>query len=65
MSCGAVPRVAVLVTGDELREPGEPLGPGQIRDSNTFAIAAQAIRAGASVVRRSVVLEPFLEIVQH
>jgi len=55
VSCGAVPRVAVLVTGDELREPGQPLGPGQIRDSNTFALAAQAIRAGASVVRRGVV----------
>lgn len=28
------PRVGVLSTGDELRGPGEPLGEGQIRDSN-------------------------------
>jgi molybdopterin molybdotransferase len=53
--CGAVPRVAVLVTGDELVEPGKPLGPGQIRDSNAYALAAQAVRAGARVVNRRVV----------
>ena len=44
---GAVPRVAVLVTGDELVAPGAPLAPGQIRNSNGYAIAAQASRAGA------------------
>jgi molybdopterin biosynthesis enzyme len=32
------PRVSVLSTGDELVEPGEPVGPGQIRDSNRFSI---------------------------
>src|SRR3954469_12491338 len=53
--CGAVPRVAVLVTGDELVEPGEPLGPGQIRDSNAYALAAQATRAGARVIGKRVV----------
>src|SRR4051794_5146112 len=53
--CGAVPRVAVLVTGDELVEPGEPLGSGQIRDSNAYALAAQATRAGARVTNRAIV----------
>src|SRR3954470_13820649 len=53
--CGRVPRVAVLVTGDELVEPGEPLGPGQIRDSNAYALSAQAVRAGARVTSRTIV----------
>jgi molybdopterin molybdotransferase len=53
--CARVPRVAVLVTGDELVEPGTPLGPGQIRDSNAYALSAQAARAGARVTSRRIV----------
>ena len=40
------PRVAVLSTGDELVEPGEPLGPGQIRDSNRATLLAAIAAAG-------------------
>ncbi len=40
------PRVAVLSTGDELRQPGESLGPGQIRDSNRFSLMAAIQEAG-------------------
>ncbi|MEA2405074.1 MAG: molybdopterin molybdotransferase [Thermoleophilaceae bacterium] len=53
VACGGVPRVAVLATGDELVAPGAPLLPGQIRDSNAYALAAQASRAGARVVMRA------------
>ena len=49
------PRVVVLSTGDELTEPGTPLVPGQIWDSNSYMIAAAAREAGAVVHRRSVV----------
>ncbi|MET1053624.1 MAG: gephyrin-like molybdotransferase Glp [Mycetocola sp.] len=47
-----LPRVRVLVvsTGDELRPPGEPLGPGQIHDSNGAAMTAALIDAGAACV---------------
>ncbi|MEQ8194413.1 MAG: molybdopterin molybdotransferase MoeA [Rhodospirillales bacterium] len=34
------PRVALLSNGNELVEPGEPAGPHQIINSNTFALAA-------------------------
>ncbi len=35
------PRVAIIAGGDELVSPGQPLGPGQIYDANSYAMAAQ------------------------
>jgi molybdopterin molybdotransferase len=49
------PRLVVLSTGDELAEPGTPLVPGRIWDSNSYMIAAAAREAGALAARRSVV----------
>lgn len=40
------PRVAVLATGDELVDVGEPLAPGKIRNSNGYANAAQVLKYG-------------------
>src|SRR5690606_8567914 len=44
------PRVSVLSTGDELVDPAQEPGPGQIRDSNRFSLLLAARRAGADVV---------------
>ena len=44
------PRVAILATGDELRLPGQTLGPGQIIASNTFGVAALVRATGADVI---------------
>ena len=43
------PRVAILATGDELVEVNEMPGPGQIRNSNNYAVEAQARSWGAEV----------------
>ncbi|WP_037580002.1 molybdotransferase-like divisome protein Glp [Phaeacidiphilus oryzae] len=45
------PRVVVLSTGSELVAPGTPVGPGQITDSNSFALTAAAREAGAEAYR--------------
>ena len=42
------PEVAILMTGDELRAPGEALGPGQIVGSNGYGLAAMVEAAGAA-----------------
>jgi molybdopterin molybdotransferase len=44
---GTRPTVGLLATGSELREPGHPLAPGQIYESNRIGLATLAGRAGA------------------
>ena len=43
------PRVAVLATGTELRQPGSALAPGEIYEANTPLLTAQLVAAGADV----------------
>jgi molybdopterin molybdotransferase len=45
------PRVAVLATGDEIVEVNVSPGPVQIRNSNTYSLAAQVENAGGEAVR--------------
>lgn len=40
------PVVAILSTGDELVEPGENIGPGQVVNSNAYSLAAAVKEAG-------------------
>ncbi len=49
--CHRRPRVAIVVTGSELRSAGEELAPGEIYEANGLMIAVQAAGAGAEVVR--------------
>ncbi len=43
--------VGILATGDELVPAGFPLGPGQVRESNTYALAAEVAALGATPLR--------------
>jgi molybdopterin molybdotransferase len=47
--------VVVLSTGNELAEPGTPIVPGRIWDSNSFMIAAAAREAGCDAYRQAIV----------
>nr|MBA3266082.1 molybdopterin molybdotransferase MoeA [Nocardioidaceae bacterium] len=49
------PRVVVISTGSELREPGTPLGFDSVYDANSFAIAAAARQADAIAYRVGIV----------
>jgi len=51
------PRVAVLSTGSELVEVDVVPGPGKIRNSNSYSIAAQILAAGAIPVRYPIVFD--------
>ena len=44
------PRVAILSTGNEIVEPGQPLAPGQIYDINRFTLAAVVEENGGVAV---------------
>lgn len=45
------PRVAVISTGDELLSPHEPLTPGKIRDTNSYALSGLVRTYGGIPVR--------------
>ena len=46
----AKPQVAVLSTGDEVVDIDVPPGPNQIRNSNTYSLAAQILAAGGEPI---------------
>ncbi|MDR3577211.1 MAG: molybdopterin molybdotransferase MoeA [Anaerolineaceae bacterium] len=44
------PRIAILSTGDELIDVDQPLAPGKIRESNSYAIAALVEKYGGEIL---------------
>ncbi len=47
--------VVLLNTGDELKQQGQPLLPGQLYDSNSFTLAASLQQLGMKVVKAGIV----------
>jgi molybdopterin molybdotransferase len=56
------PRVAILMTGDELLSPGAPLTPGKIRSSNRHTLAGQIRDAGGDVLDLGTARDDAVEI---
>jgi len=57
-------KVGVFFTGDELIEPGNELGPGQIYDSNRYTIVGLLKTMGCDVVDLGIVGDTFDETLQ-
>jgi molybdopterin molybdotransferase len=57
VQCSKRPRVGILVTGSELRQPGEPLGAGEIYESNGLLLATALQLAGAIPAQLGVVAD--------
>lgn len=55
------PRVVILSSGNELLEPGRPLGYGQIYDANGYGLAAAATELGAVARHVGIVADDPLE----
>lgn len=55
-------RMAVVTTGSELVEAGQPLGPGEIPDSNGVALQAASLAAGAVLVHTGRVRDDVAEL---
>lgn len=55
VQCAKRPRVGIVVTGSELRAPGETLAPGELYESNGLMLAAQLASAGAIPAQLGVV----------
>ena len=49
------PRVAIISTGDEVVPPDQPVGPGQVRDINSYTLAALTQQVGGEAVRYGII----------
>ena len=53
------PRVGLISSGDEVVEPNQPAGPGQVRDINSYTLAALVTHGGGEPVRYGIVKDDF------
>lgn len=56
------PRVAVISTGKELIEPGKPLSPGQIYESNSFGLCALLEKIGCTPIHHEIITDSLNEL---
>lgn len=56
------PLVSILSTGDELVSPEQELGPGKIRDINTYSLSAITSQVGATPIAMGIVGDSYPEL---
>lgn len=59
LQVAARPVVGLISSGDEVIQPGEPLGPGQVRDVNSYSLSALVETAGGKPIRYGIVPDRF------
>ncbi|MGQ9586354.1 MAG: molybdopterin molybdotransferase MoeA [Anaerolineae bacterium] len=59
------PRVAILATGDEVIEVNAPWQPGKIRNSNSYANAAQVLRYGGQPILLGIARDDVTELTER
>jgi molybdopterin molybdotransferase len=59
------PRVGVLATGDEVRAPGQPLGPAGIPDANGPGLRAQVAAAGAEPIDLGIATDDLSDVLKR
>lgn len=59
------PRVGVLATGDEVRRPGEPLGPAGIPDANGPGLRAQVAAAGGEAIDLGIASDDLADVLKR
>ncbi len=61
---GQKPRVGLISTGDEIVDPSQVPGPGQIRGINSFALTGLVEAAGGQAVQYGIIRDEFTELEQ-
>ena len=62
LSVARRPRVGILSTGDEVVSPEAEVGPGQVRDVNSYTLSALVLRAGGDPIRRGIIHDNFKDL---
>lgn len=59
------PRIGVLATGDEVRRPGDPLGPAGIPDANGPGLRAQVTGAGGEAIDLGIATDDLADVLKR
>lgn len=59
------PRVGVLATGDEVRAPGQPLGPAGIPDANGPGLRAQVAASGGEAIDLGIATDDLTDVLKR